>query len=246
MSFLKNTVSFLANKPQQFFKSLMAGFILIASILFLSSCTSWYMLTTPSGTPVDHEPGRTLGTKIDDMTIQAKVEANLYKSGLGYHKGQIKINSHNGIVLLTGTVPTATLKTMATKIAKNTRKVRQVHNKIAVGANLTTGQKTRDGLLAMKLKSKLNAARLVPEERIEVITSEGVAYLMGMVTPIEDKRAVQAISTTRGLNKIVKVFEIISPVDYPDKTQRSTPQKTAARAPNKSQQTLERRNLSFP
>ncbi|MEJ2755646.1 MAG: BON domain-containing protein, partial [Gammaproteobacteria bacterium] len=127
----------------------------------LSGCTSWYMMTTPPGEPVDQDIGeRTLGSKIEDMNIEAKIRANLLKADKDYRRGDITVTSYNGIVLLTGTVPSASLKQLATKLAQDTRRVRQVHNRLSVGANRSAGQKMHDGWLNFKVKSKLRANRL--------------------------------------------------------------------------------------
>lgn len=202
----------------------------------LSGCTSWYMVTTPAGQPVDQNVGeRTLGSKIEDVNIEAKIHANLRKASRDFRKADIEVTSFNGIVLLTGTVPNQSLYLLANKIADDTRRVRQVHNKLEIGKNLSARQKTKDNWLSLKVKTKLLTSRHVPGKRIEVVTSNGVAYLMGLLSPIETKRAVQSIRYMEGLTKIVKIFEYVSPTPYaqvetntpnyaPPKVQNTRPQ----------------------
>lgn len=193
----------------------MAFGLLIGLSFLLSGCTSWYMITTPAGQPVDQNIGeRTFGSKIEDMNIEAKIRANLLKASRDFRKADIEVKSFNGIVLLTGTVPNKSLYLLASKIADDTRHVRQVHNKLGIGNNLSARQKTKDNWLGLKVKTKLLTSKHVPGKRIEVVTSNGVAYLMGLLTPIETKRAVQSISYVEGLSKIVKIFEYVSPAPY--------------------------------
>jgi osmotically-inducible protein OsmY len=188
---------------------------LVFVITLVSGCTSWYVMTTPTGQRVDQNIGeRTFGSKIEDLNIEAKIRANFYKASPDYRRAELDVTSYNGIVLLTGTVPSDALKMLATKIAKDTRRVRQVHNKLEVGNNLSAMQRARDKWLTLKVKTKLLTSRHVPGKRIEVITSDGITYLMGLLSPIETKRAVQSISYMEGLKKIVKVVEYVTPTDY--------------------------------
>lgn len=223
-------------------KALSACVILLWSLL-IGGCTSWYIMSTPAGQPVDQNIGeRTFGSKIEDMNIEAKINANLFKASQDYRKADVTVTSYNGIVLLTGTVPNQSLKLLAEKIADDTRRVRQVHNKLEIGNNLSAGQKAKDGWLRLKVKTKLLTSRHVPGKRIEVITSNNVAYLMGLLSPIETKRATQSIDRMPGLTKIVKIFEYIAPTPYA----YTESHKTKRTEPQRSQPADSGRRLTFP
>jgi osmotically-inducible protein OsmY len=202
------------------------------------------MMTTPAGQRVDQNIGeRTLGSKIEDVNIEAKIRANFFKANNDYRRADLEVNSYNGIVLLTGTVPEQSLKRLASQIAKDTRRVRQVHNKLSVGKPLSPNRKTKDNWLGLRVKTKLLTSRLVPGKRIHVVTSDGVAYLMGLLSPIETKRAIESIAYMDGLKKIVKVFETVTP---PESTQVARAKPAPQKQPSQPTRSYRDQRVTLP
>jgi hyperosmotically inducible protein len=75
----------------------------------------------------------TVGEKIDDAAITAKVSAGLAKdSDLSAIK--INVDTKNGAVTLVGPAPSSTAKDRATDIAKNVKGVTSVDNQLTVKA----------------------------------------------------------------------------------------------------------------
>ncbi|MBI2772061.1 MAG: BON domain-containing protein [Burkholderiales bacterium] len=75
--------------------------------------------------------GTTLGEKLDDAGITAKVNAGLAAdSDLSAIK--INVDTKDGVVTLNGPAPTAAAKDRATEIAKNIKGVSSVNNQLAV------------------------------------------------------------------------------------------------------------------
>ena len=64
-----------------------------------------------------------------------------------------------------------------------------------------------DSWLTTKVKSKLIAYKDIDSTKIKVVTENGVVYLMGLVFPEEGNRAARVTSETKGVRKVVKVFE---------------------------------------
>ena len=59
-------------------------------------------------------------------------------------------------------------------------------------------------------KAEFVGASDLSANTIKVVTERGVVYLMGRVTETEAKRAVELARSVSGVQKVVRVFEIIS------------------------------------
>ena len=87
----------------------------------LSACTQ--ILSATHEGPIEDDPGsRSLGSYIDDQIIETKVSVNIRKANDAFSQASIDVNSHNGIVLLTGQVPNEELKRVAAAVADQVRR----------------------------------------------------------------------------------------------------------------------------
>ena len=131
--------------------------------------------------------------------------------------------------------------------------MRTVVNEISLaGSNTFSRSGASDALLTSKVKATLIDARDVMANAFKVVTERGTVYLMGVVTQREADRATDLARSISGVQKVVRVFEIVSedelarlrPADPPkpadtkaasSKPERVKPKRTAkARAPVKS------------
>ena len=87
--------------------------------------------------------------------------------------------------------------------------VRRVYNEIQVGNNISFWQKSKDSGITTLVKSVLLATKGLRSSQIKVLTEDSVVYLMGIVTPLQSKLAADSASTVSGVNKVVKVFELV-------------------------------------
>lgn len=76
------------------------------------------------------KPERTAGQVVDDATITTKVKAALIGDELTKARN-INVDTHKGVVTLTGTVDTATEKARASTVARSVEGVSSVHNNLA-------------------------------------------------------------------------------------------------------------------
>jgi osmotically-inducible protein OsmY len=181
-------------------------FFCLSSLLI--GCQSFRDLT-PDGVVEEDYGVRTRGVKIEDKDIEQKVLI-----GLQNHKNMprdihAQVNAYNRIVLLTGQVPNQASKQKATDIAQATRHVRSVHNELEIAPAITFGQKSKDRMLATRIRARLLAADGVQSKRVEMVVENGNVYFMGLVTKAESQRIIEAAQLASGIKKIVKVFEYI-------------------------------------
>ncbi len=149
---------------------------------------------------------RSTGTKIDDEFIE-RVARKEIRSADDRLRGNVRVVSYNGILLVTGQVEDEALRQAAENAVANVKKVRQVHNEIVVAGRPGFLLRTNDRYLAAKVKTKLIGTEDVDSTRIKVVTEDGVVFLMGVIDRDAAERAVAAARTVSGVRKIVKVFE---------------------------------------
>ena len=152
------------------------------------------------------EDKRTTGTIVDDKGIEFKL-ANALADDRALGTTHINVTSLNGVVLLSGQVPTPALRTRAEEIARKIQKVRDVHNELQIGHNSSFSSRTQDTWITTKIVSKLLGDAGVSEARIKVVTEAGTVFLMGLVTHQQAGRAVAVAQSTDGVKRIVKLFE---------------------------------------
>ncbi|MEY2801528.1 MAG: hypothetical protein RL513_1113, partial [Pseudomonadota bacterium] len=150
---------------------------------------------------------RTAGAQLEDETIQLKAVAAL-KQALG-SSINVQVTSHNRQVLLTGEVPDAASKTLAQRLVGQVENVRTVYNELAVENLTTLVQRGSDAYLTARVRAAFFDAPDLSSNAFRVVTSRSTVYLMGLVTPRESERAVRITQQVNGVQRIVKVFEVI-------------------------------------
>ena len=202
---MKNFSSMQNTKIQ--FRSIL-GVAFLLSTLLLSSCSS--IISVSRDEPIGENYGkRTPGAYVDDQLIETKSKVNLKKVDTRFAQAQVRIDSFNGVVLLTGNVPASEMRDSATEIIRKIRKVRRVNNELHVSPPRSFGAKAGDAWLSNKVKTRLRFTKKAPHSRVNVVTNNGVIYLMGLVTHKEAETIVNVAKKSYGLQKIVRVFEYI-------------------------------------
>ncbi|MFA7438184.1 BON domain-containing protein [Castellaniella sp.] len=152
---------------------------------------------------------RSTGEQVDDQTIELRADSEL-EQAFG-DQARISIMSYAGRVLLVGDIPTEADKQKAIDIVRDIFRVKSVDNFLRVGAITPFSVRSNDAWITSKVKSQLIATKDVPFRTIKVMTERGTVYLMGKVTAPEGERAAKAASAVGGVNKVVKLFDIVTP-----------------------------------
>ncbi|WP_136248582.1 BON domain-containing protein [Halomonas borealis] len=177
-------------------------------LLTLSGCTAMTTATTP-GTINENYSERTAGTKVEDESIESKIAHNLGSTDARLGDARIDVDSYNGVVLLTGQVPSQELQNMAERVAGEVRNVRRVHNQLSVAANLPASQRLADTWLTTRIRTALVANEAIDSSRLRIVTENDSVFLMGMVRRQEAERVVSAVRSVGGMQRIVKVFDYL-------------------------------------
>ena len=151
---------------------------------------------------------RTTGTVVEDEGIELRAASRL-REALG-ERAHINVTSYNRQVLMTGEVPTAQDKQTVERIVAGVDNVRHIVNELGVLANSSLSQRSSDSLVTGRVKGGLIDAKDLSVNAFKILTERGVTYVMGRVTAREAKRATDVISSTSGVQKVVRILETIS------------------------------------
>ena len=152
---------------------------------------------------------RTTGNYIDDEIIELKILVAIRQDETLASQTHVNATSFNGLVLLTGEAPGASLRDRLTVIARSTPSVRAVQNEIALRAPSTLVARTSDTLVTGKVKLALLRDEEIKAARVKVVTERGTVYLMGLLRQDEADRATEIARRVSGVQRVVKVIEYI-------------------------------------
>ena len=188
-------------------QTVVCGAVLLASLASLSACAP-LIVGGAVMTGVMATDRRTTGTQVEDESIEIKV-ASAVRNEMG-DRIHLNVTSFNRQVLLSGEVRTAADKERAEKLAQSQENVNAVVNDLAVMPVSSLTQRSKDTVITGRVKAAFVDAKDLQVNAIKVVTERGIVYLLGRVTPREAKRATDIARTTRGVVKVVRVFEEIS------------------------------------
>ena len=157
---------------------------------------------------------RTSGTQVDDQGIELKGIRKV-NDAIG-DRGSVSVTSYNRVVLLTGTVLAEADKAAVERAAASIENVKSVVNEVAVGTAASFGNRSNDTLLTSKVKASFVDAKDVQVNAYKVVTERGIVYLLGRVTEREASRASDIARGVSGVQKVVRVFEIVSEAELAD------------------------------
>ena len=151
---------------------------------------------------------RTFGAQTEDKTILLKGEARVKR--LVGDAGNVNVTSFNRKVLLTGEVRDEQMKAAVEREVADIQNVQSIVNELAIMPPSSLTSRSNDTLVTGLVKASFVDAKDIYVNAFKVVTERGVVYLMGRVTQREGQLAAEIASTTRGVQRVIKVFEYIS------------------------------------
>ena len=178
--------------------------------LLLSACGS--LLASVQSNSIEDDPGeRTMGQQIEDESIETKMMVNIRADDDRFDDAHLVIVSYNGYTLIAGQVANQALKEQATKVGRKVRGVRRIYNELEVASPSSGMTRTSDTWITTKVKSWLLGSSDTEGLRVKVVTENGVVYLMGLATREESERIAAAAANMSGVQRVVRLFEIVDP-----------------------------------
>jgi osmotically-inducible protein OsmY len=122
----------------------------------------------------------------------------------------INVTSYNRQVLLTGEVTAEKDRQSALQLVERIENVKSVVNELSVMPLSNLSERSNDLLITAKVKASYVDSKDLFASAFKVVVERGVVYLMGRVTQREANSATEKTRNVNGVNKVVRLFEIIS------------------------------------
>ena len=191
-----------------YFKSLTGALALTLILSQIQGCAA-VVVAGATGAATAANDRRTIGTQIDDNTIEMKAGLALGKAEGISDNARIVVKSLNGNLLVVGQSPNDFLRDIAIRALGNIDGVKRVHNQIKIGSTTSMSTRTMDTWITTRVKLKLLTEKNVDSNNIGVLTENAEVYLMGLVSKVEADKAAEIARNISGVAKVVKVFEIL-------------------------------------
>lgn len=180
----------------------------LMSALLLQGCIAAAVVGTAAvGTKAATDP-RTVGTQVDDGTLELRVNSALSKDEQIKKEARINVTAYQGKVLLAGQAPNMELASRAKQIAMGVEGTTEVFNEVRQGKPIGTGDASSD---TDHHQSTFPAAGLGPvkSSNVKVTTENGEVFLLGLVTEREGKAAADIASRVSGVKHVTTAFTYI-------------------------------------
>jgi osmotically-inducible protein OsmY len=166
------------------------------------------MIAGVAGTAMVASDRRTSGAQLEDESIELRAQARI-RDNLG-ERVHVNVTSFNRQVLLTGEVTAEKDRQAVLQLVERIENVKAVVNELAVMPLSNLSERSNDLLIVAKVKASFIDSRDLFASAFKVVTERGTVYLMGRVTQREATSATQVTRNVGGVNKVVRLFEIIS------------------------------------
>lgn len=190
----------------------LAGAI-VSACLVSTGCTTNYLTNSTTGTYGVPITERTIPQRLLDRSIEHTAKINVY--GLEENLQQnsrISIDSFNSEVLLTGEVPTQTIKSQIEQVLRSMPDVRQVSNELKVSVARGYSSTVQDGYITSKLLAKIAASDGVKSSQIKAVTNNGAVYIMGRMTPTQQSNLIDIANDTAGVTELVLLTTLVNDI----------------------------------
>ncbi len=153
------------------------------------------------------EDRRSPGIFVDDEGMENQALLRV-KSRFG---GQVHVNitSYNRQLLLTGEAVTEDVKRGVEEEVATVKGIKRIFNEMTVGPLAGVLGVSNDTRLTTVVKTRFLDAGRFQTNHVKVVTEAGVVYLLGIVKRSEAEAATQLASTTRGVARVVRLFEYL-------------------------------------
>lgn len=190
-------------------KALSPLAVLIAALLLQGCVAAAVVGTAAVGTKAATDP-RTVGTQVDDSTLELRVNSALNKDEQLKKEARVNVMAWQGKVLLTGQAPSTDLSSRAKQIAMGVDGTTEVFNEIRQGEPIGLGTASSDTWITTKVRSQLLGSDQVKSSAVKVTTENAEVFLMGSLTEREGKAAADIASRVSGVKHVTTAFTFIN------------------------------------
>lgn len=181
--------------------------VLLAATTLLQGCAAPVVAAGIGAGLMASADRRSAGSMVEDDTIESKSGKRIeekYKEGI-----RVSVTAFNRFALLTGEVQSEAARMDIERIVGGIPNVKGIANELVVGGSAGLSTRGNDAVITSNVKTRFVGSPAFKADHVKVVTENGVVYLMGLVTHAEADAASEVASTTRGVQKVVRVFEYI-------------------------------------
>ena len=201
---------------QRFAIALASGTVLVAG---LSACVPLVVGGAAAvGVGMVATDRRSSGAQLDDQGIELRAAARVRE--IANDNMYVSVTSYNRQVLLTGAVGNEADRRRVEEVVQRVDNVRSVVNELTIGQPSTFQDRSNDLFISGKVKASLLDAKDIFANSFKVVTERGVVYLMGIATRRETDRATEIARGISGVQKVVRVVEVVSEAELASQAQR--------------------------
>ena len=165
------------------------------AVLSLGGCAA-LAVGAAAGTVMVASDRRTSGVQVEDQSIELKA-SNRITEAVG-DRGHVNVVSYGRMVLLTGEVASEADRSAIEQAVSKIENVRSTVNELAVMASTSMTARSNDTYLTSKVKATFVDAKDLQANTIKVVTER------------EATRAADLARGVSGVQKVVRVFDILT------------------------------------
>ena len=160
---------------------------------------------------------RSTGAQADDQVMEVRIQNTALthlrtNNAMPGFEPKLSVVSFNRQVLLMGLVSSEADKAFVERVARAQPNAEKIYNYIQVAAGQRAfGDVSNDSWITSKVRTTLLGTKGVSANHVKVVTYGGVTYVMGILTPEEQARVSQTVSTTAGVRQVVTLYETFVP-----------------------------------
>ncbi len=178
----------------------------LVSALLLQGCVGALIVGSAAVATKTTTDPRTVGTQVDDSTLEARVNNTLSNDTALKNQARITATVYQGKVLLTGQSPDDELVKRAKNIASGVENVTAIYNEIRKGTPIDFTTVSSDTWITTKVRSQLLTNDSVKSSHVKVVTENGEVFLLGLVSEQEGQSAAQVASKVNGVKRVITAF----------------------------------------
>lgn len=179
----------------------------------LSGCTAAVVGGAVAGTAIAMDK-RTTGDYVEDQNIKTKFSHLYYQDEPLSQATHVNVTSYNRQLLITGEAPTEQQKQQLSVIASQIKNVRHYYNEVTIGSPSSYSTRSNDAYITSKIKTSVfSNMKELDGAQVKVVTENGSVFLMGLVTRNQGEQITEIARKTRGVKRVVKLFEYPNPND---------------------------------
>lgn len=186
-------------------KKIILTIIIISNSFFLTGCL--LVSTIGSGILVANDR-RMAGEIIDDKNIELKL-FDWVGSDNTLKNAHLNFMVYRKEVLITGELPSASARAYLSKQTLRNFTINRLINETSIAPNTGLLSRGKDSAITIKIETKFLDQEVFNPIHVKVTTENMVVYLMGSVTKREANKALDIVTGTGGVKKVVKLFHYL-------------------------------------